>query len=81
MATQVAASGLAAVSATVAASYFGVAGTVIGAGLVSVIAVVASAVYSYSIRRTRSRVRQSLDVAVSQRFAVGPGTAVGQGRR
>lgn len=49
-ATQVAASGLAAVSATVAASYFGVAGTVISAGLISVIAVIANAVYSYSIR-------------------------------
>ncbi len=67
-ATQIAASGLAAVSATVAASWFGVAGTVIGAGLGSVISVVGSAVYSYSIRRTRSRVRQTLDVAVAQRF-------------
>jgi len=69
-ATQVLASGLAAASATVAASYFGVAGTVIGAALGSVISVVGGAIYSYSIRQTRNRVRQSLDVAVSQRFSV-----------
>lgn len=71
-ATQILASGLAAVSATVAASYFGVAGTVIGAALGSVISVVGGAIYSYSIRQTHSRVRQSLDVAVSQRFSVRP---------
>ncbi len=75
-ATQVAASGLAAVSATVAASFFGVAGTVIGAALGSVISVVGSAVYSYSIRQTRQRVRQGLDVAVAQRFSVNHPTAV-----
>ena len=69
-ATQVLASGLAAVSATVAASYFGVAGTVIGAALGSVISVVGGAIYTYSIRQTRNRVRQTLDVAVSQRFSV-----------
>jgi hypothetical protein len=74
-ATQVAASGLAAVSATVAASFFGVAGTVIGAALGSVISVVGSAVYSYSIRQTRQRVRQGLDVAVAQRFSVDHSTA------
>lgn len=34
------------------------------------ISVVGGALYSYSIRQTRSRVRQSLDVAVSQRFSV-----------
>jgi hypothetical protein len=71
-ATQILASGLAAVSATVAASYFGVAGTVIGAGLGSVISVVGSAVYSYSIKQTHERVRQGLDVAVAQRFSVNP---------
>lgn len=66
--TQVVASVLATVSATTAASFFGVAGTVIGAALGSVISVVGSAVYSWSIRRTRSRVRQTLDVAVNRRF-------------
>jgi len=73
-ATQIVASGLAAVSATVAASYFGVAGTVIGAGLGSVISVVGSAVYSYSIRQTHHRVRQGLDVAVAHRFSLDPAT-------
>ncbi|MDQ2957212.1 MAG: hypothetical protein M3Y42_09635 [Actinomycetota bacterium] len=71
-ATQILASGLAAVSATVAASYFGVAGTVIGAALGSMISVVGSAVYSYSIRQTRHQERRTLDVAVSQRFPLDP---------
>lgn len=71
-ATQILASGLAAVSATVAASYFGVAGTVIGAALGSVISVVGSAVYSYSIRQTRHQVRRTLDVTVGQRFPLDP---------
>lgn len=78
-ATQVAASGLAAVSATVAASFFGVAGTVIGAALGSVISVVGSAVYSYSIRQTRQRVRQGLDVAVAQRFSLDHPATAGSG--
>jgi hypothetical protein len=68
-ASQVIASGLAAVSSTVAASYFGVAGTVIGAAFGAIISVVGNAVYGYSLRRTRNRVRQSLDVAVAHRFA------------
>ncbi|HJQ03196.1 MAG TPA: hypothetical protein VJ851_16485 [Jatrophihabitans sp.] len=80
-ATQVVASGLAAVSATVAASYFGVAGTVIGAGLGSVISVVSSAIYSYSIKQTHSRVRHGLDVAVAQRFAVDPTRTVASDKR
>jgi len=71
-ATQLIASGLAAMSATVAASFFGVAGTVIGAALGSIISVVGNAVYGYSLRRTRSRVRQTLDVAVAHRFSADP---------
>jgi hypothetical protein len=71
-ATQLVASGLAAMSATVAASYFGVAGTVIGAALGSVVTVIGNAVYGYWLRRTRSRVRRSLDVAVGHRFATDP---------
>ncbi len=54
--TQVIASALAAITATVAASYFGVSGTVIGAALASVVTVIGNAVYSHSIRRTRERV-------------------------
>jgi hypothetical protein len=71
-ATQLVASGLAAMSATVAASCFGVAGTVIGAALGSVVTVLGNAVYGYSLRRTQRRVRRSLDVAVAHRFAADP---------
>jgi len=75
-ATQLIASGLAAMSATVAASFFGVAGTVIGAALGSIISVVGNAVYGYSLRRTRSRVRQTLDVAVAHRFSADPARVI-----
>lgn len=64
-ATQIIASGLAAVSSTVALSYFGVAGTVIGAAVGAIVTVTGNAVYGYSLRRTRNRV---LDLAVAQRF-------------
>jgi len=77
-ATQLVASGLAAMSATVAASFFGVAGTVIGAALGSIISVIGNAVYSYSLRRTRRRVR-TLQVAVVQRLAPHPGEVVPPG--
>jgi hypothetical protein len=55
---QVAASSLAAVSAAVVCSFFGVAGTVIGAAVASLLATVGSALYSYSLRRTRARIRR-----------------------
>ncbi len=53
--TQVAASVLASVSAAVIASMFGVAGTIVGAAVVSVIATVGSAAYGLGIRRTKAR--------------------------
>jgi hypothetical protein len=77
-ATQLVASGLAAMSATVAASFFGVAGTVIGAALGSVVTVAGNAVYGYWLRRTRSRVRRTLDVAVAHRFATDPARVTAQ---
>jgi hypothetical protein len=55
--THILASALAAVTATFAASYFGVSGTIIGAALASVVTVVGNTLYSHSIRRTRERVR------------------------
>jgi hypothetical protein len=55
-ATQVAASVLAAVTATVAGSFLGVNGTIIGAAVASVVSVVGNAVYFHSIHRTRERV-------------------------
>ena len=51
---QLVASVLAAVTATVAGSYLGVNGTVIGAAVASVLTVVGNAVYSHSIHRTGS---------------------------
>jgi hypothetical protein len=65
--TQVIASAPAATTATVAASYLGVAGTVIGAAIASVLTVVGNAVYSHSIQRTSARVRTVVPAAV--RFA------------
>jgi hypothetical protein len=67
--TQLIASVLAAISATVAASYFGVAGTVIGAALGSAISVIGSAVYKRSLEHTRDRLRTvTVESAVAQRF-------------
>lgn len=57
-AAQIAASSLAAVSAAVICSFFGVAGTVIGTAIASVLATTGSALYSYSLRRTRARLRR-----------------------
>src|SRR5579875_1195554 len=54
---QVVATALAAVTATVAASFLGVAGTVIGAAVASVCSVVGTAVFGHSLRHTRDRVR------------------------
>jgi hypothetical protein len=56
-ATQLIASALAAVTATVAASYLGVSGTVIGAAVASVVTVVGNTVYGHSLRQTGNRVR------------------------
>jgi hypothetical protein len=56
--SQVFASSLAAVSAAIVCSYFGVAGTVIGTAITSFVATVGSALYSFSLRRTRTRLRQ-----------------------
>jgi hypothetical protein len=56
-ATQLIASALAAITATIAGSYLGINGTVIGAAIASVLTVTGNAVYSHSIHRTRDRVR------------------------
>lgn len=53
--TQVIASALAAVSTTVLLSYFGTAGTIIGAGIASALTVVANYVYTRSIQKTREQ--------------------------
>ena len=56
-ATQLIASALAAVTATVAASFLGVSGTVIGAAVASVLTVCGNAIYGHSLKRTSERVR------------------------
>ena len=55
--SQMAASVLASTSAAVVASFFGVAGTIIGAAVVSVIATVGTAAYGLGIRRTKDRLQ------------------------
>lgn len=54
---QIVASALAAVTATIAGSFLGVNGTVIGAAVASVLTVTANAIYTHSLRRTGERVR------------------------
>jgi hypothetical protein len=81
-AAQVAASSLAAMSAAVVCSYFGVAGTVIGTAVTSLIATTGSALYSYSLRRTRARLRRlHLAGAASPPFREVVKTARQQGRK
>jgi hypothetical protein len=55
---QILASCLAAVSAAVLCSLFGVAGTIIGTAIFSLIATVGSALYTHSLNRTRARLRR-----------------------
>jgi hypothetical protein len=57
-AAQVAASSLAAMSSAVICSFFGVAGTVIGTAVASLVATIGGALYSYSLRRTKARLRR-----------------------
>ncbi|HEX4812362.1 MAG TPA: hypothetical protein VFV66_06380 [Nonomuraea sp.] len=60
---QIAGSALAAVTAAVAASYLGVAGTVIGAALMSAGTTVGTAVYSHYLKRTGDKVRRHTALA------------------
>jgi hypothetical protein len=68
-ATQLVATALAAITATIAGSYLGVSGTVIGAALASVVGAIGNAVYAHSLHSTRARVRQ----AVPTRWTAAPG--------
>jgi hypothetical protein len=65
--TQLIATALAAITATIAASYLGVSGTVIGAALASVVSAVGNAVYGHSLRTTRDRVRVAVPVRTGAR--------------
>ncbi|MGW0481242.1 hypothetical protein [Nonomuraea sp. NPDC003214] len=55
---QVAGGAMAALTAAVAASWLGVAGTVIGAAVMSVATTVGTELYTHYLRRTRAKVRQ-----------------------
>ncbi|HEY7596343.1 MAG TPA: hypothetical protein VH969_24570 [Actinophytocola sp.] len=63
--SQVLAGALAAVTAAVLGSTMGVAGTVVGAGLASVVTTVGGAVYLRSIQRTRQGVRSVRNMVVA----------------
>ncbi|MET8248386.1 hypothetical protein ABZV31_30710 [Streptomyces sp. NPDC005202] len=69
---QVAGSALAAVVAAKLASYFGVYGTILGAGVVSVIATCGGPVFQHFFRRTAEQIRE-VAVASKAAVAVGPG--------
>ncbi|MDP9373691.1 MAG: hypothetical protein M3Q65_14810 [Chloroflexota bacterium] len=58
---QVVAGALASVSAAVVASTFGLAGTLLGAAITSVIATVGSALYTHSLERARARIPRPRD--------------------
>lgn len=79
--SQVAGSVLASVSAAIVASVFGVTGTIVGAGVVSVVATVGSAAYGLGIRRTRHRLQQVQAMRLTDRLtgirAADPGAVVG----
>ncbi|MGF0118007.1 hypothetical protein ACQFYA_17070 [Promicromonospora sp. Marseille-Q5078] len=64
--TQVAASALAAISATVLMSFFGVAGTIIGAGLASVITVIGNFLYTRSIEKTHEQLKPVVTKVVAR---------------
>ena len=70
---QVLASALAAVSGAIVTSAFGVAGTITGAAVMSLIATSATAVYSHSIKRTSRMLRQPLHPDAGQRSRAGAG--------
>ncbi|MQA82147.1 MAG: hypothetical protein GEV10_27370 [Streptosporangiales bacterium] len=71
-ATQVVGGALAAASAAVAASVFGVYGTIIGAVVVSIVTSVGGAIYTHSFRRGREAITK-VRVNRTERFAATPG--------
>jgi hypothetical protein len=79
-ATQLVASALAAITATIAGSYLGINGTVIGAAIASVLTVTGNAVYSHSIHRTRDRVRTVVP-ATTRSATVAPTTPPAEAER
>lgn len=66
---------LAAVTAAVAASFFGIAGTLVGAGLGSIIITVGTAIYEVSLRSTNERLRQAVPLSTLLRRVRWPAVA------
>ncbi len=63
---QIGASAAAAVTSALAASFFGVAGTLIGAAVGSVISTIAGAMYAESMRRAGGRMREAQTVVIQR---------------
>lgn len=78
---QILAGALASVSAAIAASLFGVAGTLIGAALTSIVATVGGAIYMHSIERARARVRWRRNPRTGELIAEPAAPAAGAPRR
>lgn len=76
---QIAGGALAAVTAAVAASYLGVAGTIIGAAVASVAGTVGNAVYTHYLKRTSEKVREHAVVALRRRGDEPPTREEGEG--
>ena len=73
---QILGSALAAVTAAVAASYLGVAGTVIGAALVSVASSVGTAIYTHYLKRTGDTVKRHTPIPWRELAQEGSGESV-----
>ena len=71
--TQLIAGAGATVTATVAASYFGVGGTLIGAGAVSVLSTVGATVYQHFLDRGKAQIAAKIPVRVGGGTADDPG--------
>ena len=71
--SQVAASVLATITGTVMTSFLGVAGTLIGAAVISVVSTAGAAVYRYYLGRTGERLRSIGPVVVSHTRVAGQG--------
>src|SRR6478752_6190787 len=63
---KIVAGALAATSAAVASSWLGVAGTVFGAVVVSVVATVGTALYSHSLRRSQQAIQETIPVLAAR---------------
>lgn len=79
-ATQVIASMLAAITGAVAASTLGIAGTVIGAALMSIASTAVAAIYKHYIGRSRERLRKAAEAARVSPLVSGSAAAAIRGR-